>query len=86
MKGQVREHAGHSIELKRSKGRSQLLIDGVPHGFGQLPNGKYYLDDYAYDWSDDLLDVAQRYIDHRRRADEIRNKTSAKSRRPRGEG
>lgn len=80
MKAQTREYAGHRIELKRTRGQMQLLIDGVSRAYGQLPDGKYYLDDYAYDWSDDLLEVAQRFVDHKRRADEIRAK-ARKSRR-----
>ena len=79
MKAQQKDYEGHKIELKKSKGDMQLLIDGLPHRFGRLPDGKYFLDDYAYDWSEDLLELAQRFIDHKRVADEIRSKARASS-------
>ncbi|MDQ3980299.1 MAG: hypothetical protein M3314_12215, partial [Actinomycetota bacterium] len=61
------EYRGHRIELRvedtaeamrESGGESTqvLLIDGVPTGYGQLPDGSYVLDDYAYDWRDNLVD------------------------------
>lgn len=74
MKAQHKDYEGHRIELKTSKDDMQLMIDGVPHGFGQLPDGRYFLDDYAYDWCEDLLELAQRFIDHKRVADKIRSK------------
>ena len=49
----------------------ELLIDEQPVRFGQLPDGQYALEEYAFDWRDDLMDLAQRYIDYRERAQEI---------------
>ena len=49
----------------------ELLIDEQPVRFGQLPEGRYALHEYAFDWTDDLMELARRYIDHRDRAEEI---------------
>ncbi|MGH4021231.1 MAG: hypothetical protein ACRDT0_18785, partial [Pseudonocardiaceae bacterium] len=70
------EYKGHSIELRereavRAEG-NELSVDGVPIRYGRLPGGQYYLPDYAYDWSDDLVDLTRKFIDYRIRADEIR--------------
>jgi hypothetical protein len=50
----------------------ELLIDEQPVRFIQLADGSYALEEYAYDWTDDLMDLAQRYIDYQERAQEIR--------------
>jgi hypothetical protein len=42
------------------KGKRELLIDHKAVRYGQLPNGQYFLHQYAYDWSDDLVEVARR--------------------------
>ena len=65
-------YEGHRIELREREGQPELLIDNVPVRYGQLPNGLYFLHGYAYDWRDNLLDLARRFIDYRRRAAEIR--------------
>jgi hypothetical protein len=78
------EYKGHRIEL-RARGADELrareaereeelelLIDGEPVRYGRLPDGQYALHEYAYDWSDDLMDLARRLIDYRDRANEIR--------------
>ena len=49
----------------------ELLIDEQPVRFGQLPDGRYALEEYAFDWTDDPMELARRYIDHRDRAEEI---------------
>lgn len=75
------EYRGHRIELRvedsaeemgeaRGEATQVLLIDGVPTGYGQLPDGSYALDDYAYDWRDNLVDVAKGFIDYRLAAEE----------------
>ena len=55
----------------------ELLIDEQPVRFGQLPDGRYALEEYAFDWRDDLMDLAQRYIDYRERAQEIRREAES---------
>src|SRR5918995_7493276 len=55
----------------------ELRIDEQPVRFGQLPDGQYALEEYAFDWRDDLMDLAQRYIDYRERAQEIRREAES---------
>ena len=50
----------------------ELRIDEQPVRFGQLPDGRYALEEYAFDWRDDLMELARRYIDYREGAEEIR--------------
>lgn len=57
--------AGHDV--------AELLIDGQPVPFGRLVDGSYVLEDYAYDFTSDLEDLARRYIDHRERAERARH-------------
>ncbi|RNJ50133.1 twin-arginine translocation pathway signal protein [Methylocystis hirsuta] len=52
-----------SLAESLSQPKPELLIDGKEVAYGQLPGGKYYLKDYAYDWKDDLVDLAESYID-----------------------
>jgi hypothetical protein len=66
------EYRDHSIELRDDR----LLLDGVAIPYGRLPDGQYFLYEYAYDWSDDLAALAQRYIDYRVAADEARRSDS----------
>jgi hypothetical protein len=76
-----REYRGRVIELRRpavvSKAEPELLVDGGPVPYGRLPDGLYFLHDYAYDWTDDLVDLAQRFIDYQSRTDEIRRERPA---------
>ena len=55
----------------------ELLIDEQPVRFGQLPDGQYALEEYAFDWRDDLMDLARRFIDYRERAEEIRREAES---------
>ena len=55
----------------------ELRIDEQPVRFGQLPDGRYALEEYAFDWTDDLMDLAQRFIDYRERAEEIRREAES---------
>lgn len=57
--------AGHDVE--------ELLIDGQPVAFGRLVDGSYVLEDYAYDYTDDVEELARRYLDHRERAERARD-------------
>ena len=80
------DYKGHRIELRahdvdelRALGTEretglELLIDDEPVRYGQLPDGSYALHEYAYEWSDNLMDLAKRFIDYRNRADKIRRK------------
>lgn len=84
MEPQGQEYKGHRIELRRSKTETlrqaqdqteaepELLIDGQPVRYMQLPDGSYALYEYAYDWTTDLMDLARRFIDYRIAVDNVR--------------
>jgi hypothetical protein len=90
MEPERQEYKGHRIELRAREGREELrareaereeelelLIDDEPVRYGQLPDGRYALEEYAYDWTDDLMDLAQRFIDYRERAEELRREAES---------
>jgi hypothetical protein len=89
MEPEREEYKGHRIELRPREGREaereedldlqdlELHIDEQPVRFGQLPDGRYALEEYAFDWSDDLMDLARRFIDYRERAEEIRREAES---------
>ena len=70
MKPERQDYEGHSIELRVHEAAPELLIDGVSVRHGRLPDGQFFLHEYAYDTSDDLMEVARRFIAYRRRAAE----------------
>jgi hypothetical protein len=85
MEPEREEYKGHRIELRAREGREEvrtreaereeeleLLIDDEPVRYGHLPDGSYALEEYAFDWRGDLMDLAQRFIDYRERSEEIR--------------
>ena len=80
MEPQRQEYKIHHIEL-RARGidereeELELLIDDHPVRYGQFPDGQYFLHEYAYDWTDNLMDLTKRFIDYRDRADKIRRET-----------
>jgi hypothetical protein len=44
-----------------------VLIDGESVGHGRLADGSLYLDENAYEWGDDLAELAEKLIDYRDR-------------------
>ncbi len=90
MEPERQDYKGHRIELRARedeglRGRQEeheeeldLLIDDEPVRYGQLPDGLYFLQEYGYDWTDGLMDLARRFIDYRDRADEIRREVEAR--------
>ena len=90
MEPQRQEYKGHHIELRAREADElrapvaerekdlELRIDDEPIRYGQLPGGMYALHEYAYDWTDNLMDLARKFIDYRDRADEIRRETEAR--------
>jgi hypothetical protein len=90
MEPQRQEYKGHHIELRAREADElrapvaerekdlELRIDDEPIRYGQLPGGMYALHEYAYDWTENLMDLARRFIDYRDRADEIRRGTEAR--------
>jgi hypothetical protein len=78
------EYKGHVIELRvRQAGpeperevgpeaEAELVIDAEPIRYGQLPDGSYFLQEYAYAWHDNLMDLARGFIDYQDRASAMR--------------
>jgi hypothetical protein len=72
MAAEFREYRGRRIELREPEGEAlvegdaapALLIDDEPVRYGRLPDGSYFLEDYAFDWQADLMDLAERFIDY----------------------
>ena len=89
MEPERHEYKGHRIELRQREGREErvaaaegeeqleLLIDDESVRYRQMPDGQYALEEYAYDWTDDLMDLAQRFIDYRDRVDEIQRESES---------
>jgi hypothetical protein len=77
MKPECQDHKGHRIEIHGRGDKSELLIDNVPVAYGRLPNGMFFLHKYAYDWTDDLMELARRYISYRGRVEKVRAKQTA---------
>jgi hypothetical protein len=78
---QHQDYEGHRIEIHKRADKSDLLIDNVPVAYGQLPNGMFFLDNYAYDWTNDLMELARRSIDYRGRVEKILAKRTAQKER-----
>jgi hypothetical protein len=84
MQSERHTYKGHSVELRRrpdeaptareaeSEAQPELLIDGQPVRYGQLSDGSYALHEYAYDWDEDLIELARRFIDYQEQADAVR--------------
>jgi hypothetical protein len=90
MEPEHQEYKGHRIELRAPTADTlrareaepgeefELLIDEVPIRYGQLPDGSYALREYAYDWSDNPMDLARKFIDYQDRANEVRRKAESR--------
>ncbi|TXI22266.1 MAG: twin-arginine translocation pathway signal protein [Nitrosomonas sp.] len=89
MEPEQQDYKAHHIELRaRDIGKLrtfevaqepefELLIDDKPIRYGQLPDGSYALYEYAYDWTDNLIDLAKKFIDYRDSADNTRREIKA---------
>ena len=75
MKPERQQFRGRQIEIREGKQGPELRIDDVPIKYGRLPDGQFFLDDYAYDWTDDLGDLARRYIEYRERVAAVKAAT-----------
>ena len=87
MEPERQEYKGHYIDLRvsdigksrtlgvKSEPELELLIDSVPVRYSQLPDGSYALHEYAYDWSDNLIDLSKKFIEYRIMAERIWQKT-----------
>ena len=73
MQEEEHEFEGHRIKLRyKSKDQPELLINNQPLRYGQLPDGLYFLHEYAYDPSDNLIDLARKFIAYKKKTDQIR--------------
>lgn len=82
MEPEREEYKGHRIELRSGEAaalprgeaerepKPELLIDDARIDYGQFADGTYFLNEYAYDWTDNLMELARRFVDYRIRADE----------------
>jgi hypothetical protein len=61
-------------ELEREP-ELELIIDDTPIQYGQLPDGSYALQEYAYDWHNNLIDLAKRFIDYQETSEKIKCET-----------
>ena len=73
MKSQRDEYKGHKFEIRKSGKKEELFIDNLRLKYGQLPNGLYFLDKYAYDWKESLNDLSKAFIDYRDKVEEMRH-------------
>jgi hypothetical protein len=90
MQPEEQEYNGHRIQIRARGGdqfrarkdlleaEPELLIDDESVRYSRLPDGSYALQEYAYDWHDNLIDLAKRFIDYRDRADKIRREAEAR--------
>ena len=83
MKPERQDYNGHQIELRARPAReglsaqeagTELLIDGDVVQYMQMPDGSYALSEYAYDPSDNLMDLSKRFIDYQNKGNNIRRK------------
>lgn len=68
MRSEMYEYRDHTILLQVTSGAEyaqELLVDGRPVDYGRLTDGRYVLDEYGDEAHDNLLVLAQRYIDRR---------------------
>ena len=78
LKSQSQDYKGHSIELREGKAKFELYIDNIRMRYGQMHDGMYFLHEYAFDHTDNLMELAQRFINYRRTADKIRSERVSK--------
>jgi hypothetical protein len=78
MTTETRKYKGHQIELRMPQSAEpaepELLIDERPVPYGRLPDGSYYLPDYAFDWGTDLTKLAEHLVDYRSRVEQLRSR------------
>ena len=60
-----------------SRNSDELLIDDEPVSYGRLFDGSLLLPENAYEWGDDLLELAERLIDYRDKTQEVRRRNGS---------
>jgi hypothetical protein len=71
----------HVIEVRDAIGKPELRIDDVLMRYGTLSDGQFFLHDYAYDRSDDLTTLAQKYLRYREKQTKVAGVSRARNRR-----
>jgi len=77
MKHERQDYKGRRIEIRSGEDKTELLIDNLPVGYGRLPNGMFFLHNYAYDWTNDLMELARRYVSYRQKVEKVLSGQSA---------
>lgn len=72
MKPHHKEYKGQNIEIREVDKKENLFINNIQMKYGQLPDGLYFLDEYAYDWKENLEDLAKAFIDYQNNVKNIR--------------
>ena len=76
MNSEKHEYKGHHIELRSPEPELEILessqplppelfIDGKTVLYGRFPGGLYAIHENAFEWGEELLDVARKFIDYR---------------------
>lgn len=71
------EYKGHRIELRAAASDKSDVREIKTEAEVEpelLIDDQYFLREYAYDWHDDLMDLARGLIDYRERVDKSRSK------------
>jgi hypothetical protein len=89
MKQGIRRYRDHVIELRpraeaaettkpgTADDLGELLIDDEPVGYGRLADGSLFLAENAYEWGDDLGELAEKLIDYRDQVSQWRGEKEA---------
>jgi len=89
MEPESQDYKGHHIELRarasdlrtfeaelEREPELELIIDDKPIKYGQLPDGSYALQEYAYDWHNNLIDLAKKFVDYQETSEKIKRETN----------
>ena len=87
MEPDIQVYKGHHIELRARASdvhtfgaeidrEPELIIDGEPIKYGQLPDGSYALQEYAFDWHNNLIDLAKKFVDYQETSEKIKRETN----------
>ena len=71
MKPKHDRYKGYKIEIRKTGDREELFINNSRIKYGQLPKGLYFLDEYAYDWKENLVELSKVFIDYQEKAKQI---------------
>jgi len=64
LKRHTDEYKGQKIEVRAAETDETLSINNRPIKWDKSPEDSYFLEKYAYDWKDNLEDLAKKFIDY----------------------